>query len=609
MDRFKAPLWSNLPSLVVIAGLLLLRSGGWLQNLELAAFDPMMRLRPPETIDDRVVIIGIQESDLTALKTYPVSDRVLAETIQTIDRLQPVAIGLDIFRNFSVPPGERQLAQVVQSVPNLFLVYRAAPDQAGTNIPAPAIGNPQQLGFVDMPLDPDGNLRRMFLGFQPEAEPEPRIALSLQLSTAWLARYQPDAATDLNYPLVTPNFGAYHQIATEADPVMLNPRNHPQPFRQFSLADVRAGKLQAKDIQGKVVLIGVTAISIKDVVNSQAFPQSQNGQVNGVEVQAHAVSQLISATADRRPMIQAWDEPIELLWIVIWGLAGLLVGYLGQSLGRKFGGLLLGLITIGGVSYGLLLYGWWIPVVPAAIAFLVNAGGFVMAQVYQQEHDLRLRLRDRQQVLEQTFTAVHNGPLQDLAGLTRQLQDQPTLPASAPPIVVSQLQKINQDLRQIFMAVQQEIVDDRPHLYLAAAAALNLDAPLHELLQQVYNATCANELAGLSQIKVKVIQFDPLPQAQLTPEQKRSLCQFLEEALRNVGKHAPTATKLWVHCGEAHNRHVIWVKDNGSGSPAHPRSGSGTKQAQQLAKQLKGQFQRRRNDPQGIICQLTWSVR
>ncbi len=607
MNQFKAKLLTNLPSLVVIAGLLLLRSLGLLQNLELAALDGMMQRRPLEPIDDRVVIIGIDEADIQRIQRYPLSDQILAETLTRLDRLKPAAIGLDIFRDFAIEPGKQQFGQAVQMIPNLFLVYRYTPDAKGIAVPPPAVSDPEQGGFADLPLDADGNVRRLLLGFESE-DGRAQFSLSVRLSEAWLAT-QAGSPTAREYPFITRQFGAYQDLDEQGDQLLLNPRHNPRAFRQFSLTDVRTGKLRPADIQGKVVLVGVTAISIKDVVNSAAFPQSENGQVNGVELQAHAVSQLISAVHDRRPLIQSWEEHFELIWIVVGGVAGLLLGRLSPSVGLTGAGVVVGFAVIGGVSYGLLWQGWWIPVVPTILAFGLNASGFVVAQIYQQERDLRLQLRDRQAVLEQTFTAVHNGPLQDLAGLTRQLQDRAISQATGSPVVIQQLQKINEDLRQIFVRVEREIRDDRPQLTLGSAASLNLELPLHELLQQVYNATCANELAGLSQIKVKVIQFDPLSDADLSLEQKRSLCRFLEEALRNVGKHARSATKLWVYCGVEHQRHTICVKDNGSGLPPHGRSGSGTKQAQKLATQLKGQFQRRQNEPQGLICQLTWSVR
>jgi signal transduction histidine kinase len=233
----------------------------------------------------------------------------------------------------------------------------------------------------------------------------------------------------------------------------------------------------------------------------------------------------------------------------------------------------------------------------------VNVGGFLVAQVYQQERDLRLRLRDRQQVLEETFTAIHNGPLQDLAGLTRQIQDRQI--AGDEPVVVRQLQKINQDLRYIFTAIQTEIVTDRPSLVVSARSDLDLDKPLHELLQEVYHEVCANELTGLQGIKVKVIQFEPLRDDRLTVAQKRSLCRFLEEALWNVGKHARSATKLWVNCGCEGNRQRIVVKDNGEAG-AVGKMGEGSKQAKRIAKQLRGQFKRHPNQPKGMICQLVW---
>jgi two-component sensor histidine kinase len=129
---------------------------------------------------------------------------------------------------------------------------------------------------------------------------------------------------------------------------------------------------------------------------------------------------------------------------------------------------------------------------------------------------------------------------------------------------------------------------------------------LHELLEQVYNETCARELSGLAMIQIKIVQFQPIDAAGLSLDQKQALCRFLEEALRNVGKHARSATKLWVSCGQTGNQHVICIKDNGQFIPAKGRSGAGTKQAKRLARQLRGTFQRSPNQPQGTVCCLSW---
>jgi CHASE2 domain-containing sensor protein/two-component sensor histidine kinase len=613
VDKFKAIILGSLPSLAVIIGLLALRGVGAMQSLELMAFDQLLRLRPKESIDSRVVIIGIQENDLQQLGRYPVTDQVLAETIQAISRLKPAAIGVDIFRDFAVPPGENKLKEVIQTTPDLFIAYRHTPDRFGTKIAAPSIATPEQQGFVDVQLDPDGNLRRLLMGFQDDRDIA-HSSLSAQLAGAFLAKQDQELeATDQGlqmgdrlYPFVSEQFGAYQKIDAGGDQLMLNPRQRHRPFQQFSLTAVQQGKLKPSDIEGKVVLIGLTAISVKDTVNAMGVLRRSNGQVNGVEVQAHAVSQLLSATLDRRPLIQSWPDAVELIWIISCGVMGVLVGRLTRSPIVGFIGLVVGLSGIVGLSYGLLIFGWWIPLVPAALAFFANASGFVAAQIYQQEQDLRLRLRDRQQLLEQTFTAVHNGPLQDLAGLARQIQDALPSQAVTQTVITNQIQQINQELRGIFESSRFALLQDQPELYLSNETKLNLQAPLHELLEQVYNETCARELSGLGLIKVKIVQFQPIDAPSLSLDQKQALCRFLEEALCNVGKHAPSATKLWVNCGTSNSQQVICVKDNGRSVAGTGRSGSGTKQAKRLARQLRGKFQRLPNSPQGTVCQIIW---
>ena len=54
---------------VAIVGLLLgVRQIGWLQPLELVAFDFMIRLRPDEKPDPRLLVVKITEKDIDALK-------------------------------------------------------------------------------------------------------------------------------------------------------------------------------------------------------------------------------------------------------------------------------------------------------------------------------------------------------------------------------------------------------------------------------------------------------------------------------------------------------------------------------------------------------------
>ncbi|MEO0949635.1 MAG: ATP-binding protein, partial [Cyanobacteria bacterium J06641_5] len=118
--------------------------------------------------------------------------------------------------------------------------------------------------------------------------------------------------------------------------------------------------------------------------------------------------------------------------------------------------------------------------------------------------------------------------------------------------------------------------------------------------------------------------FAPLESALLTLNQKRGLILFLQEALCNVGKHALDTTQIEVICSHEAGYHGLRISDNGCGLPVTERqldlnldcshsqaqlSGQGTYQAELIAQQLAGSFQRRANSPQGIICELIWPQR
>lgn len=114
-----------LPGLVALGIILLIRLGGALQGLECVTLDSFLHLRPPEAIDNRVVIIGIDETDIRQLGTYPVPDRDLAKLLRTLQQYQPSVIGLDIVRDIPVEPGHQDLVAAFRDVPNLIAVEKS----------------------------------------------------------------------------------------------------------------------------------------------------------------------------------------------------------------------------------------------------------------------------------------------------------------------------------------------------------------------------------------------------------------------------------------------------------------------------------------------------
>ncbi len=102
-------------SLVAIALVTGARSLGWLQPLEIAAYDWKMRNRPEPEPDPRLLVVGITEADIQAQKRFPLSDETIAATISQLQRHQPRAIGLDIFRDIPQPPGRSQLLTALKA--------------------------------------------------------------------------------------------------------------------------------------------------------------------------------------------------------------------------------------------------------------------------------------------------------------------------------------------------------------------------------------------------------------------------------------------------------------------------------------------------------------
>ena len=149
---------------ISIGFVVLVRLSGLLQHSEKLALDYGLRWRPPESPDQRVVIVGITEKDIQQLGTYPIPDRELATILRQLQTYNPRVIGVDIFRDLPVEPGHTELTQIFAQMPNVIAIEKALPDLSGFTIPPPPHLPETQFGFVDAMLDKDGFVRRSLLG-------------------------------------------------------------------------------------------------------------------------------------------------------------------------------------------------------------------------------------------------------------------------------------------------------------------------------------------------------------------------------------------------------------------------------------------------------------
>lgn len=613
-NRFKTTvsswqIWA-LPGAMVIGLVVAARLTGSLQGLEWLALDTYLQLRPPEPEDDRIVLIGLDSADLEKIG-YPIPEPTLINLLNTLQTYRPATIGLHIFQS-QIKSSGSQFLTAVQPRQNLIVMEKILP--AADQIAAPPGFPESQIGFADIVVDGDNRLRRAMLGsYDPINSQIYKRSLIIRLVEAYLVSRDPTLTLQngirdpyamrfgtTEIPRLFPSSGGYVGAEVGAPQTLLNFRMGAQPFRMLSFKQIQAKQFDPAWLRDRIVLVGITDPTIRPNMETAA-----TSPTNSLQIQAHAISQIISAVQDQRLLLTTWTDPWEYVWILVCGGVGVGLGRRAQFLRETF--LRMTLINLGLVALSYLLFllqGVWIPIVPALLVLNLSVIlPVVYEYVYEQEKTLKTRLEERRRVIEQTFNTIHNGPLQTLASLLRQVRDAP-LP---PERLLSSLENLNVELRGIGDHLKQEVLVQEESLYLRNGLKLNLKLPIHELFYEVYSNTLDRpEFSRFQALRVNC-HFVPLPQEHFTIEQRRDLCRFLEEALCNVGKHAEGATRLEIS-GTLHNGwYTLQVTDDGSGLQSSV-AGEGTKYAKNLALHLKGRFKRESLFPKGTLCELKFPL-
>ncbi|NEZ58457.1 CHASE2 domain-containing protein [Adonisia turfae] len=602
-----------LPGITVIGLVMLARALGLFQTMELRTLDTFLRWRPAEPKDERMLIVGIDEDDIQQVGTYPIPDEDMAKLLEALLKHNPRVVGIDLYRDLAVEPGHQKLANILATQPNIIGVEKIIGDPA---VSPPADLPPEQVGFGDLPLDPDGFVRRAYLGSWPAATtPDPdrlRFSLSLRLAETYLAAEGLELENgirddnnmrfgDTEFFNLSPRAGGYARFDNAGWQFLINPRSGRAPFDIVSMVDVIEGRVNSDLIQDRIVIIGITTLSVKDLVNSAAIKSNNPGLINGVEMHTHITSQLVSTVLDNRPMVRIWADGWEYLLIILLGSFGLWLGYIVRHPARYI--LFIGITVLGIASVGLVvlwLGSWWVPVVPTLIMTLAISG-LGLPSFYLYDQMLRSRIDERQQIIERTYDAIHNGPLQTLATLLQQKDD-------LTPAISNKLETLNQEIRAIYVGLLQESLPEEHQLQLGTKRIIDLRDPIKEVLHNVYTTTLERDFPGFASLKIHINDFQPLAIKGLSSDNKRALCRFLEEALCNVGKHAISPKRLTVLCITEDNDNVIRIEDNGQNDTfAQDSRGRGTQQAERLAKRLRGTF-RREVGKTGTLCELRWPI-
>jgi CHASE2 domain-containing sensor protein len=359
----------------------------------------MMRSRPTPPADDRILVVGIDESDIQARQEWPIQDGTLAAVLEVLLAADPRAVGLDMFRDVPIGEGQAELLDQILGSDRVFPVCKiSSPDTPGVSPPE---NTPEtQISFSDLVVDSGGILRRNLLIAAPPADsqttnthpcnnPDAQLfSLGLQLALRYLAEegINPEltANQELQFgrtilPRLQPNDGGYRNVDASGYQILFNYRAAKDAVPEVSLSEVLAGEVSPEQIRDRIVLIGATTPEAKDEFYTPFSGGLRDDQkMPGVIVHAQSVSQILSAVLDDRPLL--WSLPTwgEGLWIIGWGLSGAIFAwYVRRPLRYAIGAVIL-VGGLYGICYVIFLQGGWIPLVPPALALVLASGGVVL---------------------------------------------------------------------------------------------------------------------------------------------------------------------------------------------------------------------------------------
>ncbi len=338
---------ASILTLVLVLGI---RQLGWLQSWELQAYDQLMRLKPDEGKDHRILVLKITESDLKyqaklGMKrdhSSSLSDSALEQILSKFQPLKPRAIALTIYHDFPFSI-EQNLATKVKNNPNFFAMCRGgdpSPTSKHPGISPPDNFSENRVGFSDVIADKkNNNILRRYLwaaNFNNDSPCQAEKSISLKLGLHYLKaeNIYPQFTQEgylvgkallkpLNFPA-----GGYQKLdGKEGYQMLLNYRSR-NIAEEVTLTQVLQNQFNPDLVKNRIILIGVTAESIND---NYYTPYSDEQIIRSVFLQAQMVSQILSAALDGRPLLEvlpAWGDAV---WILVWCLTGgVLVGNIRQ---------------------------------------------------------------------------------------------------------------------------------------------------------------------------------------------------------------------------------------------------------------------------------------
>ena len=368
-----------------------------METLEEYLYDYRFKIRGTVTPPENIVIAAIDEKSLGSLGRWPWNRDKIAHLVTRLTEEGAEIIVFDIFF-FEKEKNDILLGQAIQKAGNVILPLVFEFDRASTipdnefllNSALRSVTNPERLnqyspitakrvlipvpegirdtmalGHINMFPDHDGTLRWEAMAIEYQGYLFPSI--DLQASAIYLGIPHEKIILRATEGV---QLGEKRKIPTDKyGRSLINYYGSWQTFKHFSISDILEGQLKPGELQGKIVLIGATAVGIYDL---RVTPFS--AAMPGVEKHANVIASVIENRFLKRVPFSAN--------LILLLASGLLFSFLMTRL-RSFGALLttgLFIFLILGSGYFLFAHqGLWINIAYPSINILFL---FIFVTVY-----------------------------------------------------------------------------------------------------------------------------------------------------------------------------------------------------------------------------------
>jgi adenylate cyclase len=384
---------------VVALVIILLRMQGWLQPLELIAYDTLRAAWAGHEPSRRIAVVGVTEGEIAQLRDHwPLRDADLAALLERLESWGPRVIGVDIYRDFPRPPGTARLAAVLARYPNIYWVLKLADSQNPEIEPPQALANSDRAVLADIVTDADGVVRRGLLYADDGRNEYEAMGMALARSYLGISPQAGPTPDSIRFgkAVISPldgRRGPYIRLDSRGFQTLLDFRGGLRRFPILSYDKVMASEALKPLVHGRAIIVASPAESIEKHLATPFGTGYNDAQpIWAFDIHAYVAAQLIRWARGGGSGLSGLPRPFEDAFIWAWAVAGAALGLFVRLTLPALAGAAAGLGALAGIAYAAFGLGLLLPVVPAAGAWL-GAAALTNQLLHAASNRARARLR------------------------------------------------------------------------------------------------------------------------------------------------------------------------------------------------------------------------